>query len=75
MDTPVHTTTMDTIHAMDNMERLFSLSDTEWVFYTLNRLNVCIFQNQEQHLAHELIRQIFLEFEFRRDIYDIINTL
>ncbi len=70
MDTPI-----EVFESMDNMERLFTLNDTEWVFYTLNRLNTCIFQIQQEHLTHELIRQIFLEFQFRREILDIINTI
>lgn len=56
---------------MDNLDLLFSLNEYEWTFYSIHRLNY--YQYQPEYLRQELIRQIWLEHEFRSIVDEILE--
>ena len=56
---------------MDNLDLLFSFTEYEWTFYSINRLNQS--ESQPEYLRQELIRQITLEHQFRTAINKLID--
>ena len=57
---------------MNNLDLLFNITDYEWTLYSIHRLN-CI-QYLPQYIQNEFIKQIFLEYEFRRTVDELIDT-
>lgn len=57
---------------MDHTNLLFYFTDNAWNVYSVHRLK-CV-QDKPQYIKDEVIRQIFLEYEFRNIVDEIINT-